>query len=79
MGPEHDLEYHFEHGELSELSPKSRKKEPILSTYVTRYHALEKFIGDWSKGTMTRNKLKGTCFLTKFEPRTVKDALNNES
>ena len=28
---------------------------------------------------MTRNKLKGTCFLTEFEPRTIKDALENES
>lgn len=28
---------------------------------------------------MTSKKLKGTCFLTEFEPRTIKDALNNES
>ena len=28
---------------------------------------------------MTWNKLKGTCFLTKFEPRNVKNALDNES
>ena len=28
---------------------------------------------------MTRNKLKGTCFLAKFEPRNVKDALDDES
>ena len=28
---------------------------------------------------MTRKKLKGTCSLTKFEPRNVKDALDNES
>ena len=27
---------------------------------------------------MTINKLKGTCFLTEFEPRLVKDALDNE-
>ena len=27
---------------------------------------------------MTRNKLKGTCFLTKFEPRSIKGALENE-
>ena len=28
---------------------------------------------------MTRNKLKGTCLLAEFEPRSVKDALDNES
>ena len=28
---------------------------------------------------MTRSKLKGTCLLAKFEPRNVKDALENES
>lgn len=28
---------------------------------------------------MTRNKLKGTCLLTEFKPRIVKDTLNNES
>ncbi len=28
---------------------------------------------------MTRNILKGTCLLAHFEPRNVKDALENES
>ena len=28
---------------------------------------------------MTRNKLKGTCVLVEFEPRSVKDALDNEN
>ena len=28
---------------------------------------------------MTRRKLKGTCLITNFEPRSVKDALENES
>ena len=28
---------------------------------------------------MTRSKLKGTCLLAEFEPRNVKDALENES
>ena len=28
---------------------------------------------------MTRSKLKGTCLLAKFEPRNVKDALENET
>ena len=28
---------------------------------------------------MTRKKLKGTCLISEFEPRTTKDALNDES
>ena len=28
---------------------------------------------------MARSKLKGTCLLDEFEPRSVKDALENES
>ena len=28
---------------------------------------------------MTRSKLKGTCLLAEFKPRSVKDALENES
>ena len=28
---------------------------------------------------MTRSKLQGTCLLADFEPRNVKDALENES
>ena len=28
---------------------------------------------------MTRNKLKGTCILTEFEPRTTKDSFNDET
>ena len=28
---------------------------------------------------MTRRKLKGTCLLAKFEPRSVKDVLENEN
>ena len=28
---------------------------------------------------MERNKLKGTCFLIEFQPRTIKDTLENES
>ena len=27
---------------------------------------------------MTKRKLKGTCLLAEFEPRSVKDALENE-
>ena len=40
---------------------------------------IPQIIEDKSKGTMTISKIKGTCLLTNFEPRNVKDALENES
>ena len=49
----------------------------MLARYVRRNHV--PIIGDKSDGTMTRNKFKSTCFLAEFEPRLVKDALDNES
>ena len=49
----------------------SKSKVHILAIYVKRHHAPKKIIGDKSKGTMKRNKLKDTCFLTEFEPRTI--------
>ena len=57
----------------------SSGKEPILAKYVRRHHAPNQIIGDKSKGTMTRSKLKGTCLLADFELGNVKDALENES
>ena len=50
----------------------------MLSKYVKRHHALDQIIGDKLDGTMSRGKLKGTCLLAKFEPRSVKDTLENE-
>ena len=41
----------------------SQDKEPILTKYVRRHHTPDQIIGDKSKGTMTRSKLKGTHFL----------------
>ena len=57
----------------------SRIKEPVLAKYVRRHHAPDQIIGDKLDGTTTRRKLKGTCLLAKFEPKNVKDALENES
>ena len=71
VGLEHEMKDHREPSDL-------RKKEPGLVGYVRRHHVPKKIIGGQSVGTMTRKKLKGTCFLTKFEPRSIKDALENE-
>ena len=74
---EQNLEIHktFEHGEPSESNIESRNKIPILDRYVRRHHVPKKIIGDQTKGTIIRNKLNDTCFLTKFEPITSDDAL----
>ena len=64
------------HDEISVTHSKS--KEPVLARYVRRHHALDQIIKDKSDGTMTRIFLKGTCFLIEFEPRNVKDDLDNE-
>ena len=50
-----------------------------MAKYVRRHHTLDQIIGDKLKGTMTRSKLKGTCLLTDFELRNIKDALENDS
>ena len=50
----------------------------MLVKYVRRHHTPYQIIGDKSEGTLTRSKLKGTCLLVDFEPRNVKDALENE-
>ena len=48
----------------SEVHNENNKtKEPILEKYVRRHHAHDQIIGDKLDGTMTRNKLKGTCLL----------------
>ena len=57
----------------------SKGKEPVLAKYVRRQYALDHIIGDKLEGTMTRSKLKGTFLLANFEPRSVKDALENKS
>ena len=74
MGPELDTEVHDESSETH-----SKSKELVLARYVKRHHAPDQIIGDRSDGTMTRSKLKGTCLLFEFEPRNIKDTLENES
>ena len=50
-----------------------------MAKYVKRHHTPDQIIRDKLEGTMTRSKLKGTCLLVKFEPRSVKYALENDS
>lgn len=53
--------------------------EPVLEKYVRRNHSPRRIIGDKNGRFMTRSKLKdNTCLISEFEPRIVKDALENE-
>ena len=46
---------------------------------MRRYHALEQIIGNKDFGVMTRKWLKSvTWLLCEFEPKSMKDALENE-
>ena len=42
-----------------------------------RHDAPKKIVGGEKECIMTRNKFKGTCFVSEFEPRAVKDVLEN--
>ena len=72
--PEHEIEAQPDVNETH-----SRGKEPVLAKYIRRHHAPDQIIGDKSEGTLTRSKLKNTCLLVDFEPRSIKDALENDS
>ena len=54
------------------------KNSNPIERYFRKHHAPNQIIGDKCNGTMTKNKLKGTCLLAKFEPRNIKDILDNE-
>ena len=50
----------------------------MLEKYVRRHHKPEKIIGDVESSFITRKKLKDdTCLLCEFEPKIVKDVLDN--
>lgn len=51
----------------------------MLEKYVGRHHKLEKIIGDVESSVMSRKRLKDeTLLICEFEPKSVKDALDNE-
>ena len=51
----------------------------MLARYVRRHHAPDQIIGNKTYGTKRRRKLKGMSLLANFEPRNVKNALDNEN
>ena len=55
------------------------RTEPRLSKYLRRHHPVEQIIGDKEAIPMTRNILRSeSCLLSKIEPKTVKDALQDD-
>ena len=82
--PEPQIESTESQSMATELEPEdinanhSIGKEPMLARYVRKHHTPNQIIGDKSEGTMTRRKLKGTCLLAEFEPRSVKYSLKNK-
>ena len=54
--------------------------EPILSKYVRRHHPASQIIVDRNERHMTRSRLKSTtCLLSMKEPKTVKEALEDDN
>ena len=55
------------------------RKEPVLEKYVRRHHPIDQIIGDKEARPMTRNRLRSeTCLLSKMEPRTVSEAIQDD-
>ena len=55
------------------------RTEPRLAKYVKRHHPADQIIGDKDARPMTRNKLRNeSCLLSKFEPKILFDALQDD-
>ena len=62
----------------AEWSNMEIRTEPILAKYVRRHHPINQIIGDKDARPMTRNRLRNeSCLLSKVEPKSVKDALQD--
>lgn len=63
----------------SERSNMETRTKPRLSKYVKKHHPVEQIIGDKDARPMTRNRLRNeSCLLSKFEPKIVYDALQDD-
>ena len=55
------------------------RKEQVLEKYVRRHHPTYQIIGNKEARPITRKKLRSeTCLLSKVEPRTVSEALQDD-
>ena len=63
----------------AERTNMETRKEPRLEMYVRRNYLEEQIIGNKEARPMTRNRLRSeTCLLSKVEPRTVSEALQDD-
>lgn len=75
QGRANELEINFQ----DEPVEDQRRKLLVLEKYVRRHHKPEQIIGDVESSIMTRRRLKdNACLLCEFEPKSIKDALDNE-
>ena len=64
---------------LEKIIVEERRIEPRLSRYVKRHHPTEQIFGERNARPMTKRSSRGdTCLVSKLEPKTMKDALDNE-
>ena len=62
----------------SERDNIQTNKEPVLAKYVRRHHPADQIIRDKEARPMTRSRLRSeTCLLSKMEPRTVSEAIQD--
>ena len=58
---------------------KERRTKPQLSKYVRRHHPVDQIIGDEDARPMTRRRSRSdACLVCMLEPKTMKEALDNE-
>ena len=63
----------------SKRSNMETRIEPRLSKDVKKHHPVEQIIGNKDARPMTRNRVRNeSCMLSKFEPKTVYDALQDD-
>lgn len=62
-----------------EIEEEERRNEPALARYVRRHHALDQIIRNKDSQIMIGKWLRSdACVLCEFEPKLVKDALDND-
>ncbi|GLJ10649.1 hypothetical protein SUGI_0132400 [Cryptomeria japonica] len=70
--------------EVCEVEPvqpieEALRNEPVLAMYVRNNHSVDNIIGDKDVEVLTRRRAReNTCFLSKIEPKTTKEALKDE-
>ena len=63
----------------AERNNMETRKELVLEKYVRRHHLVDQIIRDKKAKPMTRSRLRSeTCLLSKMEPRTVSEDIQDD-